>query len=198
HPSEDTLQAYLDGELPSAAELDVRGHLSGCVACRGSLERLRDNAMMFTAAIEMLDDAEPAEWDEWRLPSLASGGVDAMTSASPAASRDDARRRERSHLRVVPGSAGSGADLGPKSEQRVWRSGPALRWAARITLVTVAAASAAVIAFPGLRPGGSAPETTAIAPDAASAQAGGLAGAAVAVRPLDDDVRIVLANAPAG
>lgn len=197
HPSEDTLQAYLDGELAPAEEANVRKHMADCAACRISFERLREFAEVFSAAIATLDAAEPAHWDDWESTGLGSGGPKMGTPV--ATRRHDSRRRDRSHLRVVPGSAGSAPDRGEAVRRRAWRIGPVLRWAAGITLVAVGAGSAAVIAFPGLRLTDARPETAGATTDAVLApQEDGLASAAVAVRPLDDDIRVVVANASAG
>lgn len=64
HPTEDTLLAYLDGEVTGAGRVEVDRHLSACESCRASFERLREASALLTSALGTLDLAEPARWGE--------------------------------------------------------------------------------------------------------------------------------------
>lgn len=51
HPAEGELQALLDGELPNARLLLVRGHLLRCDACRARVDAARETAALVDALL---------------------------------------------------------------------------------------------------------------------------------------------------
>ncbi len=55
HPSEGTLQAYLDHALSAEDQAEAAGHLERCAACRAELETLARVAATASAALALLD-----------------------------------------------------------------------------------------------------------------------------------------------
>lgn len=53
HPSDDDLQAYLDGELTDASLTRVAGHLPDCARCAGRVEQLRGLFTLIESLPEM-------------------------------------------------------------------------------------------------------------------------------------------------
>lgn len=58
HATEGTLQAYLDGEMGSAAEAELAHHLDGCPACAAELQELESAGARFRQVVA-LAGAEP-------------------------------------------------------------------------------------------------------------------------------------------
>jgi anti-sigma factor RsiW len=56
HPSEETINLYLDGELDDSEWTRVEAHLTTCAACRAEVEALQE---LFTALDEMADAPAP-------------------------------------------------------------------------------------------------------------------------------------------
>lgn len=59
HAGEGRLLAYLDGELTTADEAVVRGHLLTCAACSEELGALKEASARLTASLRLLDAAAP-------------------------------------------------------------------------------------------------------------------------------------------
>ncbi|MGH7446663.1 MAG: anti-sigma factor family protein, partial [Longimicrobiales bacterium] len=59
HAAEGTLQAYLDGEIDSAAEAALREHVAACEICAGELEALSLTNRRAGAALAPLDTPAP-------------------------------------------------------------------------------------------------------------------------------------------
>ncbi|HLU25930.1 MAG TPA: zf-HC2 domain-containing protein [Longimicrobiales bacterium] len=181
HPAEDTLQAYVDGELEGAPAEHVGRHVATCIECRGTVARLREASALFSEAMGRLDAGEPAAWADENVLPLALG---ARTGTKPV-------------LRVVPGGGADRAAASAREPERAVPRAPgvavAWRWAAAILLVTAAAGSAAIVAFPILRGGGGQPGEALTAVDESVAS-----GAGVVVRPLNGVMDIAVRSAPAG
>lgn len=84
HPSEGTLQAYLDHALSAEDRVGVAAHLEHCPACRAELELLARAAAVASAALALLD--APAD--------LASARA-AVTSRATATEAERAREPVR-------------------------------------------------------------------------------------------------------
>jgi anti-sigma factor RsiW len=59
HAAEGTLQAYLDGEIDSAAEHALRDHVAACAVCAAELETLRRVAATVHGSLVLLDRPAP-------------------------------------------------------------------------------------------------------------------------------------------
>jgi hypothetical protein len=59
HAAEGTLQAYLDGEVDSAAERALREHVAACASCAAELETLRQAAGVVQQSLAMIDTPVP-------------------------------------------------------------------------------------------------------------------------------------------
>ena len=59
HAAEGTLQAYLDGEIDSAAERALREHVAACAVCAAELETLRNASGVVQQSLAMIDTAVP-------------------------------------------------------------------------------------------------------------------------------------------
>ena len=83
HPAEGELQALLDGELPRARVLLVRGHLLRCAACRARADAARETAALVDALLRRstpkVDSASA-----WERLVVRSGGRAAKFRSGPA------------------------------------------------------------------------------------------------------------------
>lgn len=61
HPTDETLQRLVDGELPSATDMPVRAHLEACMECR---KRASDLEALIARVGALLPSIEPEE-DLW-------------------------------------------------------------------------------------------------------------------------------------
>lgn len=59
HAAEGTLQAYLDGEIDSAAEGALREHVAACAVCAAELETLRGANELVEKSLELIDAPAP-------------------------------------------------------------------------------------------------------------------------------------------
>jgi len=193
HPSEESLLAYLDEQQAGDERAETDRHLAECEVCLGTLARLRQASQILTSGLNVLDLGEPDRWrsgEQWLKESLdrAAAGTrvhDPRIDGAPG----DARRVTR--LRLVPGGPGKNQARPAPRAQRSFRS---LRWAAGIVLVAVAGGSAAVIGIPGLRIFAPAEDREVAVVEAAPS----MDAAAVAVRPQDGSVAVVLTNVAEG
>ena len=73
HPAEGELQALLDGELPHARRLLVRGHLLHCGACRARADAARETAALVDALLRR-STPKPHGASAWVRLVVQSGG----------------------------------------------------------------------------------------------------------------------------
>jgi hypothetical protein len=176
HPDRDRLFAWLESELSGDAALDVENHVEACTSCSAIAAELRESLVLLTVAVSAVDAGEPEAWRDVRF-TVADG---ASRSAGP---------------RTVAGAVRAPAQRGV---HRGAGSLGAWRWAAGIVLVTAAAGSAAVIAFPALlRNDGAAVESTTTASEAAAVQRVPQP-AAVVVGTVAGGIEVVLTGVPGG
>ena len=74
HPAEGELQALLDGELPHARRLLVRGHLLHCGACRARADAARETAALVDALLRR-STPKPHGASAWVRLVVQSGGT---------------------------------------------------------------------------------------------------------------------------
>lgn len=177
HPTEDSLRAYMDGELSPAISAAIGNHLSLCTACDATADGLRETANVFAGAMARMDAAEPGRWG---ARAGDDGDLFARTGRSgPALVRD-----------LRPAHVPRGPAPSPK------HAGPVLwRWAASIALLVAIGGSAAIAS--GLIGLGTDAEPPA-APNAGAAEAAPITGGGLFARPVDGVIEVVLMRTPAG
>jgi anti-sigma factor RsiW len=83
HPSEGTLQALIDGELPTARTIIVRTHLLRCESCRARIEASRQTTSLVNALLRrstpQVDSASA-----WERLLIRSGGRAGSHGRAPA------------------------------------------------------------------------------------------------------------------
>ncbi len=172
HPANETLVAFVDGELTPAACRQTERHLAECRDCSETLTELDQSGTLFAYALRWIDEVEPAEW---RSGLAAVADIRARTDALGA-------------LPVpTPQAASSTAEHTP-SRPRVWR------WAAGLVLLSGAAAAA--IAGPERLVGiftANEPQPEAVQPAVGLESSG-----AIAVAPAQGSVDIVLGGVTQG
>lgn len=84
HPSEGTLQALLDGELPRARLVLVRAHLLRCAACRANVEAARKTTSLVSALLRRITPSK-----NWIVPALATIGLASLVPRAIAAQQVD-------------------------------------------------------------------------------------------------------------
>jgi len=85
HPSEDTLRAHLDGELPPAERVEVSAHLEACAACARQLDEMRRDEAEAARLLATLDVPAPTDlaWKrvQRRTRGRAGGGRTLLRAA---------------------------------------------------------------------------------------------------------------------
>ncbi|HWV58944.1 MAG TPA: zf-HC2 domain-containing protein [Longimicrobiales bacterium] len=193
HPTEESLLAYLDLESTDAERAEIERHLARCDACVTMLARLRQESQILTSGLNALDLAEPGRWradSPWLRESLDRAMSEAARHTAHAGGGTEGGEQQP-RLRVVKGGAAPGHER--EAPGRRW-SFTALRWAAGITFIAVAGASAAVVGIPGLRLFDKPEPAQPTVAEAASTPA----AAAVAVSPANGEITVVLTNSVPG
>lgn len=120
HITEDTLLAYLDGELESEQRARVAEHLLACEKCRQALDALRQRSRLLSEGLPPVERSPAsAAWSELRT--RAPRTREASTAAAP--SDEDAVRSVRTFLQaaaLVLAFAGAAAAAIPGSPVRGW------------------------------------------------------------------------------
>jgi anti-sigma factor RsiW len=132
HPTEGTLQGYLDDELPRDELAAVARHLAVCSACESELIELREAATTFAGAVAVLD--LPV-----RVPDRAQGVVSGARSA-PSAPSALSRAPELVSAPEPPSRAPGTVSRAPGTLSRAagalsWAPGALLRAAAVVLLL---------------------------------------------------------------
>lgn len=83
HPTEGTLQALLDGELPRARTIVVRTHLLRCETCRARIEATRETTSLVNALLRR-STPEVDSASTWARFVLRSGGRAESPKRGPA------------------------------------------------------------------------------------------------------------------
>lgn len=177
HPSEGTLQAFLDQELPGAERSEIAAHLLACAPCRGELDRLRADSELLSAALRHIDIAPALGRAEAEIRRRHSPSIPRVQIGPKVGVGVQARRAlVRAAVLILFAAAAASAAI-PGS--------PVLRWIRSI--------------LPGSHPAAHAPAprpAPPAAPQAAQPPTGSAAG--VSVAPEEGRVRIVLRDAAPG